>query len=48
MSRRWTWESWFAWHPVRVGDGWVWLQAIERRGKMTKYEYRMKWNGGVA
>jgi hypothetical protein len=31
------WHRWFAWHPVRVGDGDVrWLEAVERR---------LVWNG---
>jgi hypothetical protein len=25
------WHSWFAWHPVRIGMTWVWLERIERR-----------------
>jgi hypothetical protein len=25
------WHRWFAWHPVRVGDEWVWLETIERQ-----------------
>ena len=26
------WHPWFAWHPVMVGDGWVWLETVQRRG----------------
>jgi len=27
------WNSWFAWHPVRISDTHlVWLETIERKG----------------
>lgn len=25
------WDQWFAWHPVWVGDTWVWLETLERK-----------------
>lgn len=25
------WHFWFAWHPVKVKDTWVWLETVERR-----------------
>lgn len=25
------WQKWFAWHPVRIGEEWVWWEIIERR-----------------
>ena len=30
------WEPWFAWHPVKVGNGrgftrWVWREWVERK-----------------
>ena len=25
------WHHWFAWHPVKVGHKWVWLEAVMRR-----------------
>jgi len=25
------WYKWFAWYPVRVGDGKVWLEFVYRR-----------------
>lgn len=25
-----TWRNWFAWYPVEVEEGYVWLQTIER------------------
>ena len=25
------WYRWFAWHPVRIGCQWVWLETVERR-----------------
>lgn len=24
------WRRWFAWHPVRIGYDWVWLEWLER------------------
>lgn len=29
------WHPWFAWHPVKAGAVWVWLESIERRGDWT-------------
>jgi hypothetical protein len=26
------WHVWFAWHPVRLANGCVWLENLERRG----------------
>lgn len=28
------WQPWFAWHPVKVGDAWVWLETIQRRDEI--------------
>ena len=25
------WERWFAWHPVKIGNEWVWFETIERK-----------------
>ena len=25
------WHNWFAWHPVKVGHEWVWLETVMRR-----------------
>lgn len=25
------WKRWYAWHPVRIEDEWVWLEDVERR-----------------
>lgn len=25
------WTRWFAWHPVRVGGEWLWLEWVERQ-----------------
>ena len=25
------WHRWFAWHPVKVGHTWVWLETVMRR-----------------
>jgi len=27
------WQTWFAWHPVSIGDYIVWLEPIERMGE---------------
>jgi hypothetical protein len=24
------WRQWFAWHPVRIGNQWVWWEVVER------------------
>jgi hypothetical protein len=29
------WHDWFAWHPVRTPEGWVWLETIRRKGRRT-------------
>ena len=42
------WHPWLAWHPVRIGDEWCWLQFIDRRllyrygedHQMYVWEYR--------
>ena len=49
------WQLWFAWHPVLVGDDWVWWEKVERflhstgQGESpsphcTYYEYRLHEN----
>jgi hypothetical protein len=30
MSRKPDWQRWFAWHPVKINDQWVWLEFVER------------------
>lgn len=49
VERRITWHTWFAWHPVRIGDeDCRWLEKVERRGTFEydsqggywHYEYR--------
>ena len=25
------WNSWYAWHPVRIDDEWVWLEHVGRK-----------------
>lgn len=30
------WKPWFAWRPVHIVSGWVWLERIERR-RLFKY-----------
>lgn len=38
------WQPWFAWHPVKIGATWVWLEWVERqhefRGYYTLVDYR--------
>lgn len=43
-----SWRSWFAWHPVRIGDERIWLERIERRPRPFSwglfeggYDYRL-------
>ncbi len=26
------WHNWFAWHPIRIGHHWLWLEWVLRRG----------------
>lgn len=33
-------EKWFAWHPVRVHEGWVWLETVRRKRYATWEEWR--------
>lgn len=39
------WKKWFAWHPVQVGNYWVWLEWVERwkvfMGTYTQLDYRL-------
>ena len=25
------WHRWFAWHPVKIGHEWFWLETVLRR-----------------
>ena len=25
------WHRWFAWHPVKIGHRWIWLEWVHRR-----------------
>lgn len=47
------WHRWFAWHPIRVPDGWqwewLWLETVERKrvevgpqGLTGNYEWRYR------
>lgn len=38
-ARIWKWHPWFAWHPVRIGGDMVWLETIERYGKVFFWPY---------
>jgi hypothetical protein len=31
------WHKWFAWRPVFVGCGLVWLETIERKITLSRY-----------
>lgn len=36
------WQRWFAWHPVRLDNGWgdsVWLEVVERQALGSSYDY---------
>lgn len=35
QDRKTLWHSWFAWHPVHVGEQTCWLEVVERRKRMT-------------
>ena len=38
------WHSWFAWHPVRVGENDCrWLETVQRKGKLFWYGYPDCW-----
>jgi len=38
------WHLWFAWHPVRVGDGDVrWLEVVERLCRPSNGAFRCKY-----
>jgi len=30
------WHVWFAWHPVRVEDNWVWREEVMRKQYMGR------------
>lgn len=41
------WHRWFAWHPVKVGNQYVWLERIYRKAGKADYggwdwEYRIE------
>lgn len=36
------WQRWFAWHPVRLDNGWgdtVWLEPVYRQAIGSSYSY---------
>jgi len=35
------WKKWFAWHPVKIEERWVWLKTIFKR---TYLGYPMSWD----
>lgn len=39
------WHYWFAWHPVKIGDQWVWLEWVEARrlfmGRKPIWEFKL-------
>ncbi len=37
------WTRWFAWHPVLVGNRWVWLERVERYLVTAGSEYGWCW-----
>lgn len=42
------WHDWFAWYPVRIGEGVVWLETIEQKLECNilyyQWEYRYQEN----
>jgi len=38
MIDAWVWHEWFAWRPVKVNGGWVWLRTIMRRLVFPNYD----------
>ena len=46
LARYRCWSLWFAWHPVKIGHQWFWLELLERRatpfwfGERVWWEYR--------
>jgi hypothetical protein len=30
-GKNYQWHDWFAWYPVQLIDGFVWLQIVERK-----------------
>ena len=37
------WQSWFAWHPVRIKDKWYWLKRVYRRRKGAMFKRYDTW-----
>lgn len=41
------WHRWFAWHPVSVGNDFVWWEYVIRKGTYgydgISFEYRTAW-----
>jgi hypothetical protein len=33
------WYKWFAWHPVVVGNNWVWLRNVYRQKIFFNWRY---------
>jgi hypothetical protein len=34
----WSWESWFAWYPVKtISSEWVWLERVDRCSFMAPW-----------
>lgn len=32
------WHRWFAWHPIKIGKEYVWLEWLERRDDNATYD----------
>jgi len=40
----WHWRPWFAWHPIRLGDGrWCWMRSVERGCRLIAAPYCTPW-----
>lgn len=37
------WQSWYAWHPVRVKGKWYWLTQVYRRRKGALFKRYDSW-----
>lgn len=40
-----SWHYWFAWHPIKIDNEWVWLEQVLRRkglnyGGISEYTYK--------
>jgi hypothetical protein len=36
------WHRWFAWHPVKIGHQWAWMETVMRR-RVGRFAYDGWW-----